>query len=67
MNIFYKLPKMIIKMFANAQYPQIESLSYKIKLIMQSVFFCAFIFAARHFAKHCKGNKDVGTRFLDGQ
>lgn len=30
---------MIIKMFANPQYPQIESLYYKNQPIIQSVFF----------------------------
>lgn len=56
---------MIIKMFANAQYPQIESLSYKIQLITQSVLF-VHLYSLQDTAKHCKANKDVGTRFLDG-
>lgn len=35
---------MTIKMFVNSQYSQIGSLSYKIQLVMQSVFLSIYIF-----------------------
>lgn len=65
MNIFFREPKMIIKTFANTQYPQIETLSHKNQLITQPAAFGLSIFSARHFAKHCEANKDVGARPLD--
>lgn len=47
MNICFREPKMIIKTFANTQYPQIEPLSHKNQLITQPVAMGLSIFSAR--------------------